>query len=354
MRVRLCRETGSWLSECQSTLLVQPDVRLRCRLLNRPLMQVFTVPVEDKYLVYRPLLRLAFVGNRAMANLVQDLARAKPANDIRPLEEAMAFLERIGFLEPDPEPPPLPGSSFPRTAVLLLTNRCNLRCTYCYASGGEGTPRDLSPEAARAVIDEACRNAKRQGGSHFDSTFHGGGEPTQAWSTLRQATDHARSKDLECRVSMVSNGVWSSRQREWVLENVDMLTISMDGRPATQNRQRPFASGRGSSREVMRTLQALDEAARSYGVRLTATAPWIGSVAEDVRFVCDNTDCRTMMVEPAFNTKRGQHRGPSVAEAKAFAAAYMEAFDVASRRGRRLTYSGARPWALTQAFRESP
>ena len=318
-------------------------------------MEFFVIPIEGKFILYRPLLRRAFVGNRAMADLTMNLVGQDSPADVDAPEEAMAFLEGIDFLKPDPAPPPAPKSAFcPTTAVLLLTNRCNLRCTYCYASGGEGPIRDLSFDLAHAAIDQVCQNAAELGRSHFDLTFHGGGEPVQAWKVLREATRYARSKDLECRISMVTNGVWTARQREWILDNMDGLSISFDGGRETQDRNRPFASGRGSFKSVMRTIEALDDAEFSYGIRMTAIAPWRERLPEDVRFICEETGCRAMQVEPAFNTRRGEHQGPAQEESQAFVEAFMEAFEIANRAGRRLTYSGARPWLLTQAFCTAP
>jgi uncharacterized protein len=159
---------------------------------------------------------------------------------------------------------------------------------------------------------------------------------------------------LPCHVSLVSNGVWSTSQREWILHNLDSLSISFDGIQETQDRQRPFASGRGSFKAVMRTIEALDQAGFSYGIRMTATAPWRGRLPEDVRFICEETGCPAMQVEPAFNTRRGQHQGPTQEESEAFIEAFMEAFEIASQAGRQLTYSGARPWLLAQTFCTAP
>ena len=318
-------------------------------------MEIFAIPIEGKFILYRPLLRLAFVGNRAMADLVLDLASREDPSAAGATEEAMTFLETLGFLEPDPLPPPPPDRSYrPTTAVLLLTNRCNLRCTYCYANGGEGPIQDLSLELAQVTIDHAYQNAVELGQPHFELTFHGGGEPVQAWKTLRKTTAYARSKDLPCRTSLVSNGVWTARQREWILNNLDSLSISFDGERTTQDHQRPFPSGRGSFKAVMRTIETLDKAGFSYGIRMTATALWRGQLPEDVRFICEETGCPGMQVEPAFNIRRGEHQGATQEESEAFVEAFMEAFEIAHRADRRLTYSGARPWLLTQAFCTAP
>jgi uncharacterized protein len=212
----------------------------------------------------------------------------------------------------------------------------------------------LSVELARAVIDRVCQNALERGQQQFELTFHGGGEPVLGWTVLQEATAYARTKSLPCHVSMVSNGAWSVSQRDWILHHLDGLSLSFDGQPETQNRQRPFSSGLGSFRAVLPNIRALDRAGFPYGFRMTATAPWRRSLADDVRFVCTETGCQAMQVEPAFNARRGEHQGPTQAEAEAFAAGFLEAFEAAAQAGRQLTYSGARPWLLTRTFCTAP
>ena len=61
-------------------------------------MELYTIPFEDKFIIYRPLLRVAFIGNQAMANLATDIAtgnKPKPSPTVE-------FLDDIGFLNPDP------------------------------------------------------------------------------------------------------------------------------------------------------------------------------------------------------------------------------------------------------------
>ena len=320
-------------------------------------MDVYAIPIDGKYILYRPLLKLAFIGNRSMADLVLRVADLHDSEVTVPDAPAdvLAFLDQIGFLQPDPAPPPPPNPEFrPVTAVLLMTNRCTLRCTYCYADAGILPPADLSYELAQTVIDQVARNAAEQHLPQFEICFHGGGEPTFAWDVMTQATAYARTQPVPAKITTVSNGVWSARQRDWILHHLDGLTISLDGGPETQNRQRPLASGQGSSRHVMKTIRALDNANFDYGIRMTAVAPWRDRFAADVHFICEETGCKTIQVEPAFNVVRGEHGESSLAESEEFVAAFMEAFEIAAAAGRSLTYSGARPWLLTQTFCTAP
>jgi len=320
-------------------------------------MEIYAIRVADddraeKFILYRPLTGLAFVGNRAMADLALAAARGEPIPATR--GEAIDFLRTIGFLDPDPPPPPPVSVDFrPTTAVLLLTNQCQLRCTYCYAAAGELPRQELSVELGSAAIDYVYETAQTLKRSQFEVSFHGGGEPTVAWKVLQACTACARQKLLPAKVTLTSNGVWSPKQCEWIVHNLDGLSLSLDGDPETQDRQRPFASGRGSSARIMRTVAELDRHSFPYGIRMTATAPW-GNLPTDVRFLCGETDCQSMQVEPAFNTARGGHGRPSEAEGQAFVRAFMEASEIASRAGRRLFYSGARMGVVTSTFCTAP
>ncbi len=317
-------------------------------------MELYAIPIEDKFILYRPLLRLAFIGNRAMADLVQRLANDGSSGDDLP-EEIRSFLQSIGFFRPDPTPPPAPSHTFrPTTAVMLMTNRCSLRCVYCYADAGVRQPEDLTLELAQAAIDQASQNAIDQKLPHFDACFHGGGEPTHAWSVIKQATAYARAKPLPAKIGMVSNGIWSRQQFEWITTHLDNVTISFDGGPETQNTQRPLVGGRESFEHVIKTIHALDDKDFPYGIRMTATAPWRGKFPADVRYICENTRCRSIQVEPAFNIVRGEHQESTLDESEAFIDAFMEAFEIAVDAGRHLVYSGARPWLLTQTFCSAP
>jgi pyruvate-formate lyase-activating enzyme len=172
-----------------------------------------------------------------------------------------------------------------------MTNECQLRCRYCYAAAGERAPERLSLAQARAAIDYVRRSAEERGATFFEVAFHGGGEPTLNWSVLQESVAYARRQPLPARINLTSNGIWSARQRRWILDNLDSVNLSVDGGPATQDRERPFPSGEGSSPAVMRTLAALDGSDFSYGIRMTATAPW-ERFPEDVGFLCAETGCR--------------------------------------------------------------
>ena len=317
-------------------------------------MELFTIAIDDdqgaeKYLVYRPLTGLAFVANNSLAQLVTNAASGE-SSEVK--DEIRLFLETIGFFRPDP-PPPNPPSRSLTTAVLLLTNSCNLRCIYCYAAAGEKTVSTLDESHGRKAIEFVVQQATDNGNTSFSLAFHGGGEPTVAWRLMQSLVHFARQQPIPVSIQITSNALWTIRQCDWIIENIDQISISMDGAPLTQDHQRPRVSGGPSSGTVMRNLLKLDKKEKRYGIRMTATAPF-DRLQDDVAFICRETKCRVIQVEPAFNNVRGGHLPPSPEQANLFVEAYLQAHQFAETQNCQLYYSGARPGTVTPIFCTAP
>lgn len=316
-------------------------------------MHIFTIPYLDKYIVYRPLTKLAFFANAALVNRIAGTINTPPSlSEAERASPWYKFLESIHFWEPGPlnekaeENPPFA----PVACVLCMTTACNFRCTYCYANGGAGKIRKLSPELGFRAIDQVHNNALESGEKQFTVSFHGGGEPTLPFKNFQRLVEYSRKKELPCRIELTSNGYWEREKRAWILDNIDHLSLSFDGIAPVQNRQRPLAGGRGTFAKVMETIQALDECGLAYGIRLTVTDPSIEALPESISFLCTATNCRAFQAEPAFQTGRARDNSEGLENNHLFATAFMAAYDIATEFGRHLYYSGSRPWVITDDF----
>jgi uncharacterized protein len=307
-------------------------------------MELYTIPVasadqNNAYIIYRPLLGLAFIGNQAMADQTKSLTEnpERVMND-----DVHTFLEKVGFLKPDPPLPQLstPEDFSPLGLTLLMTNQCQLRCSYCYAAAGDSPRQHLSLETGYAAIDYTYENLKRLNYPKFHISLHGGGEPTFPWKTMRDLVAYAKEKPIPTEFSLTSNGIWSKQQTQWIMAYIDFVGISMDGSPQTQNTQRPLASGKPSSHWVMRTLRELEANHRPYRIRLTAVPPF-DHLADDIRFLCENTRCKRMQVEAAYNTQRGSSYQYRLEEGKNFVQAFIAAQKLAEQYGRKLHCVGS-------------
>lgn len=319
-------------------------------------MHLYTIPYQDKYIIYRPLRRLAFVGNRAMTQLCSRIQIGSTIPVQADESAAYRFLKTIGFLENDP---PFPedakeSETFqPTVCVLFLTNQCNLRCIYCYANGGDNHPEMMAVSMARAAIDKVCHNALNQKLKRYSLCFHGGGEPTMAWPLLKSCVEYARQKELPAEINLTSNGIWNEGQRSWLLDNIDEISLSFDGLPQIQDKQRPLRVGGPSSQMVMETIRELERRNKSYGIRVTVTDYSINRLSDIVTFLCQETGAHAFQIEPAFNHGRARLGKQALLQNESFAEAFMAGYDIAQQHNRQMYYSGSRPRLLTNRFCEA-
>lgn len=319
-------------------------------------MYLYTIPYQDKYIIYKPLHRLAFIGNRSLADFCQRVSQNPTPPISKKEQEAYDFLLSLYFFEEEvalPDPSSCRDTYKPTVCVLFLTNSCNLRCIYCYAHGGDDAPVTMSFELARAAIDKVCQNCLDLREDHFTLCFHGGGEPTMAWSLLMDSVLYARQKELPVNINLTSNGVWTDKQRIWILENIDEISLSFDGLPEVQNQQRPRRNGSASHSSVMKTIRELDRCEKTYGIRVTITDNIIDHLPVTVEFICKNSHAKAIQVEPAFDHGRAKENKLALQENEYFAQEFIEGYDIACKHNVHMYYSGSRPWLLTNRFCEA-
>src|SRR5262249_18415022 len=112
------------------------------------------------------------------------------------------------------------GSSWaPTSATFSNTQKCTLRCTYCYAEGGRLDDLDIPWPAARAAIDLIVENARRERVNPSIS-FLGEGEATSSWTTFREIIEYfkeqCQQQGFTPTVSLSTNGVFSPSRLDYI------------------------------------------------------------------------------------------------------------------------------------------
>nr|VFK16059.1 MAG: radical SAM additional 4Fe4S-binding SPASM domain-containing protein [Candidatus Kentron sp. LFY] len=319
--------------------------------------ELFNIPIDvNRYLIYAPLRKAAFIANGPLVNLLADLQEGKPPESTEANSASIEFLRCLEILDAGPEKPPITvfeGPPCPTAVTLFLTTACNLRCTYCYASAGETTPRTMTEEVAKQGIDYVSANAVKKSIPAFELSFHGGGEPSVNWKTLTRAMDYAKERarqlDITVQASSATNGMLNDRQIDWTIANLEGgVSLSFDGLPKIQDKYRPTALGKGSSGHVLHTIRRFDEANFKYGIRITVTADQIPFLPDSIEFVCRNAQPQQIQVEPSYQMGRWQD-APS-AETEGFIAAFREAQERARSLEKEIFFSAARVGTLTNHF----
>ncbi len=318
--------------------------------------EIFIIPLEaEKWIVYAPLRMAAFITNAATVNFLADLQQGIYSPDIDKDGSLVEFLRRLEILDAGSEDKPITifgGDPEPTDVTLFLTTACNLRCTYCYASAGDTPVRTMPLNVAKRGLDFVISNAVRKRCSAIEIAYHGGGEPTVNWKTLTASYDYAcaksKPKDIKVIASTATNGVLTDTQIDWIVANLKGVSLSIDGSPHVQDRNRPLASGKGSSERVIHTLKRFDEAGFSYGLRVTATKDQISELEESVDYLCANFSAVRIQVEPAY--QMGRWKNAPSAETDEFITAYRKAQNRAAQYDKEIYYSAARVGMLTNHF----
>jgi len=321
--------------------------------------EIYIIPVSSQYLVYAPLRRIAFLANTALVNFLWRLRQRRIEKYTNEEKTFMVFFKDIQLIGEEGDRPIATFKSAifkPTEVTLFLTTRCNLRCVYCYASAGTRPCADMSLYTAKRGIGLVCGNAVELGKEKFVVGYHGGGEPTMHWKVLIESLAYARRQarkyGIEVRATAATNGVFSESKRRWIIENLDGVSLSVDGLPEIHDIHRPLSSGEPSSKIVFQTIASFEKANFSYGLRLTVTTYSVEKVPDSISYLLDYAHPKQIQLEPVYNLGRGQDKNLHV-KPEAFVDAFRESKLITDKHGVKLFYSSARADVLTNRFCQS-
>lgn len=145
--------------------------------------------------------------------------------------------------------------------ALSVTGDCNLRCAYCYASGGESRT-GMSWQSAKRAIDIACKCF-----SAFKVQFTGG-EPLMNLDLIEKAVAYIEDLGLKAPYQLQTNATLITPEIANRLKGMRMaIGVSLDGPASINDRIRPFSDGRGSTGAALSGIFCLRDA----GIRIGAT-----------------------------------------------------------------------------------
>lgn len=159
-----------------------------------------------------------------------------------------------------------------------LTNNCTLACDYCHAEA------DRDTQTTHELIERSIEHAFQEGGKtpkkRMSVSFAVGGEPTMNWKEFVSTVDKIRNHERlgYCGVekvflSMTTNCYYGNEKREYVADNFDTLTLSIDGDEEIQNMHRPTRGHKGSYGLVAETIKYfIDSSKVAVGLRGTVSS----------------------------------------------------------------------------------
>lgn len=167
------------------------------------------------------------------------------------------------------------------TLHLLLNEKCNFKCKYCYSASGRSTA-ELDMEKIRSMLNYFLSEERK---AVFDRTimFMGGGEPSLSWKLLREATLYAEklteNSNVKPHFAITTNGsILNDEMIVFFKEHEFTVQISFEVLPDVQNEQRGFYD------IVASNVVKLTEAKVKNYVRSTITEKNVDRISEMVEY----------------------------------------------------------------------
>ncbi len=200
------------------------------------------------------------------------------------------------------------------SAILQVhpSRRCNLRCRHCYSSSGPWVPDQIDLDLLRRSVTDARTLS-------YDVLAVSGGEPL-LFSGLLPLLRHAR--ELGMRTAVTTNGMLLSARRLSELAGlVDVLAISLDGRPETHEWIRGDAR---AYHHMAKRLPAVRDSGIGYGFITTLTMHNVHEL-EFVFELAARWGAALVQVHPLEPEGAGAALGASVPDATELGFGFFEA-----------------------------
>lgn len=192
----------------------------------------------------------------------------------------------------------------PNKIVVKLTRDCNLRCTYCYVSGGARKEK-ISPDLVESFFDQAAENNPRV----IDCTFHGG-EPLLAGKVLKEVVQKLEKKEYSPRLqfSIQTNGTLITKKwAKYFKEKNFSVGISLDGPREINDQSRIYGNGKGSFDQIMRGIRYLQDQDVGVGLITVVTKKNIDHLIEILEF-CKDMKISAVSFLPYFPAGYGANK----------------------------------------------
>lgn len=221
-----------------------------------------SLPLKDNYFICYNGYSKPAILNKAAIDLASFFDRPRPLNDIpmewikkfgdKVVKKALRKMMALDFLVPETA-----GFSHQSCSASILyawlhvSDRCNLRCDYCYLPHHK---LDMSLEIGQSSIDATFRSALLHNFQYVGIKY-AGGEAMLRFDFIK--TIHRYARDQSKKLGLGLYGIVLSNGTRLIPENLEILkemelnlTISLDGIGEDHDRQRRYINGKGSFKDV--------------------------------------------------------------------------------------------------------
>jgi uncharacterized protein len=143
--------------------------------------------------------------------------------------------------------------------VLLPTEACNFRCTYCYESFERGKMNRETINGLKALVEEKATNLSQLNISWF------GGEPLLSLDVIEELSlsfqASAKENHIHYACDLVTNGYLLTKEvfQKLLSWEIRQFMITIDGNADVHDSRRHFAGGGKTFDTIIRNLHAIKE-----------------------------------------------------------------------------------------------
>ncbi len=205
-------------------------------------------------------MKACFINDKAIARTIQNIA----ANPYTPISQSVAKeLKQLGLLPAGcmTSKKERESASVPvRGITLFVTQKCNLRCTYCYGvTSVYRSGREMTRNTARKAVDWLIEQSKTV--KDLTVCFFGG-EPLLNFGLIKEVFQYARERGRQTGKQVVfgvttNASMLDDEKITFFKENGIDVVVSFDGLEALQNKYRPFKDGKESYDTIVKKIRKL-------------------------------------------------------------------------------------------------
>ncbi|MBU4000563.1 radical SAM protein [Patescibacteria group bacterium] len=162
------------------------------------------------------------------------------------------------------------------TILLNVTRNCNFECAYCLVGKKKNNGKEMSIEVGERALDRV---------SEIDKVdryviFHGS-EPMMNFKLIKYLVKYSDKKKYHIRFAIQSNGsLFNEEKVDFLVDKGVYIGISLDGKEEHQDKNRPYANGLSSYKDVVKNIHMVSKKQNGVGVITVVTQDNVNDLEE--------------------------------------------------------------------------
>jgi radical SAM protein with 4Fe4S-binding SPASM domain len=206
-------------------------------------------------------------------------------------------------------------NGFVKKVRFHMTNKCNLRCKYCYLSSGDNNC--ASNDTDEINSEKAINYLNKMYGEDLDGIeveFHGGGEPTLMIEEIKKIVAYIDSKTNKRTIRIQTNGFFATELIDWIVDINIAVSVSIDGDKEINDAQR--TEGTEAFKKITYNIKKMAERGVNVST-VSVITEYSQEKLDSIYEFIKSLGVRAMMMNPvhSFLGRSQQHEHPAQRDA---------------------------------------